>query len=139
LLAVIEALTEMIYAIAKNVARPALISVKNLEPFLSCRCPENSSLNRRPTILLATAIFVFSTFIVHKQDPEETGKMTYPTHDSLLCSELCTWSECTAPFQHDGLYSLKKLLNLRWRYLVEKFPLFPESKGLPVHIRVRYV
>lgn len=31
----IEALTEIIYAIAKNVARPALTSVKNLEPFLS--------------------------------------------------------------------------------------------------------
>jgi hypothetical protein len=85
LLAVIEALTEMIYAIAKKVARPALISVKNLEPFLSCLCPENSSLNRRPTILLATAIFVFSTCILHEFDPEEIGKVTYPTHDSLLC------------------------------------------------------
>jgi hypothetical protein len=60
-LAVIEALTEMIYAIAKNVASPALTSVKNLEPFLSNLCPENSNLNRRPTTLLATAIFVFST------------------------------------------------------------------------------
>jgi hypothetical protein len=61
LLAVIEAFTEMMYAIAKNVARPALTSVKNLEPFLSNLCPENSNLNRRPTTLLATAMFVFST------------------------------------------------------------------------------
>ena len=61
LLAVIEAFTEMMYAIAKNVASPALTSVKNLEPFLSNLCPENSNLNRRPTTLLATAMFVFST------------------------------------------------------------------------------
>jgi len=61
LLAVIEAFTEMMYAIAKKVASPALTSVKNLEPFLSNLCPENSNLNRRPTTLLATAMFVFST------------------------------------------------------------------------------
>jgi hypothetical protein len=61
LLATIEALTEMMYAIAKKVANPALTSVKNLEPFRSCLCPENSSLNRRPTMLLATAWFVLST------------------------------------------------------------------------------
>jgi hypothetical protein len=61
LLAVIEAFTEMMYAIAKNVASPALTSVKNLEPFLSNLCPENSNLKRRPTTLLATAMFVFST------------------------------------------------------------------------------
>ncbi len=57
-----EALTEMMYAMAKKVAKPALTSVKNLEPFLSCLCPENSSLNRRPTKLLATAVLVFSTY-----------------------------------------------------------------------------
>ena len=32
-----SALTEIMYAIAKKVARPARNSVKNLEPFLSCR------------------------------------------------------------------------------------------------------
>ena len=57
----IEALTDTMYAIAKKVANPALTSVKNLEPFLSCRCPENSSLKCRPTTLLATAVLVFST------------------------------------------------------------------------------
>lgn len=66
LLATIEALTEMMYAIAKKVANPALTSVKNLEPFRSCLWPENSSLNRRPTILLATAWFVFSTCDRHQ-------------------------------------------------------------------------
>lgn len=64
LLAVIDALTEMMYAIAKKVARPALISVKNLDPFLSCLCPENSRRNRRPTILFATAMFVLSTCVL---------------------------------------------------------------------------
>jgi hypothetical protein len=58
----IEAFTDMIYAIAKKVASPALTSVRNLDPFLSCLCPENSSLNRRPMALLATAMFVFSTY-----------------------------------------------------------------------------
>lgn len=56
----IEALTEIMYAMAKKVARPALNSVKNLDPFLSFLCPENSNLNRLPTILLATAMLVFS-------------------------------------------------------------------------------
>ena len=52
----------MMYAIAKKVANPALTSVKNLEPFLSRLLPENSSLKCRPSTLLATAVFVFSTY-----------------------------------------------------------------------------
>lgn len=48
---------------AKKVASPALISVKNLEPFLSYLCPENSSRNRRPTKLVATAVLVLSTYV----------------------------------------------------------------------------
>ena len=87
LLAVIEAFTEMIYAMAKNVASPALTSVKNLEPFLSNLCPENSNLNRRPTPLLATAMFVFSTCAYIRLGKRDKGYLaTYPTH----CVELCT-------------------------------------------------
>lgn len=56
----IDAFTEIMYAIAKNVASPALISVRNRVPFLSSLCPENSRRNRRPTELLATAMFVLS-------------------------------------------------------------------------------
>jgi hypothetical protein len=62
---------------AKNVANPALISVKNLEPFLSCLCPENSNLNRRPTTLLATAMFVFSTWEPHQHNQRLNGLQTH--------------------------------------------------------------
>lgn len=41
---------------------PARTSVKNLEPFLSALCPENSKRNQRPTALLATALFVLSAY-----------------------------------------------------------------------------
>lgn len=61
LLATMEALTDMIYAMAKKVARPALTSVRNLVPFLSYLWPENSNRKRFPTILVATAEFVLST------------------------------------------------------------------------------
>jgi hypothetical protein len=44
LLAVIEAFTEMMYAIAKKVANPALTSVKNLEPFLQPKSTSNHTL-----------------------------------------------------------------------------------------------
>jgi hypothetical protein len=50
------------YAMAKNVANPALTSVRNLVPFRSVLWPENSSLNRLPTTLWATAILVRSTY-----------------------------------------------------------------------------
>jgi hypothetical protein len=67
---VMDALTDMIYAIAKNVAKPALTSVKNLDPFLSNICPENSRRNRRPIKLLATAMFVFVTWVGREQTTE---------------------------------------------------------------------
>ena len=71
---------------AKNVASPARTSVKNLEPFLSCLCPENSSRNRRPTMLLATAVFVFSTYTCIRVLKAVKINGTYPAHDGKLCT-----------------------------------------------------
>lgn len=52
-------LTEMIYAMAKNVARPARISVKNLACSRAFKCPDPWSRNLLPIILLATASLIF--------------------------------------------------------------------------------
>ena len=48
----------MIYAIAKKVARPARISVKNLEFGRSLGWPLPASLNQRPMTVLATASLI---------------------------------------------------------------------------------
>jgi hypothetical protein len=78
-----DALTDMMYAIAKKVATPARISVKNLVPFLSYLCPENSKRNRLPITLLATIIFVFSTCEAHKHTEKLTGSVI-PTQPMML-------------------------------------------------------
>jgi hypothetical protein len=52
-------LTEMIYAIAKKVAKPARISVRNLAFSRDFACPDPSSRNLLPTMLFATASLIF--------------------------------------------------------------------------------
>jgi hypothetical protein len=55
----VESYTDMIYAMAKKVARPARISVKDLAFSRDLVCPEPSSRNLLPTILFATASLIF--------------------------------------------------------------------------------
>jgi hypothetical protein len=55
----IESYTDMIYAMAKKVARPARISVKNLAFSRDLVCPEPSSRNLLLTMLFATASLIF--------------------------------------------------------------------------------